>query len=102
MGEKLARLHRLLEEDVAPGAAGALLVLLEDVHRADDQRDVIRRRIVLDADKIRVKVSYVCDRGGNACDLVEQYLERNLRDFVPYLPTVPSQATLGEDRCDPR
>jgi TonB family protein len=63
---------------------------------------VVRRRLVLDGDKARVKVSYVCSRDGNACELVEQYLERNLRDFTPHLPTVPSQATLGEDRCDPR
>ena len=33
VGEELARLHGLLEEDVAPGPPGALLVLL-DAHRA--------------------------------------------------------------------
>ena len=63
---------------------------------------VIRRRMVVEGDTVQARVSYLCAPETGACEAVEQYLDRNLRDYVPYPPTLPSESLLPEDRCDPR
>lgn len=63
---------------------------------------VIRRRMVVEGDTVQARVSYVCAAEAGACEQVEQYLGQNLRDFVPDLPTLPSESPLPQDRCDPR